>query len=177
MKRARKGREGPYSSFPRMELGSQGNAGKENIGPRSSDSPASAEHTWLANRHIAEHLQSLMLLTIRLIELRQDDATLDEDVKSDIVNVDTALGKEDIGTVSDVSIDNEIIVNDAEDAPKAHLFTQKKTHQPEEDDLTADEPSQPTIHISCDDHLLSRKIITEKDTCSEKVTSWLCSLA
>ena len=69
VKRARKGREGPYSSFPRMELGSQGNAGKEGIGPRSSDSPASDEHMWPVNRHIAEHLQSLMLLTIRLIEL------------------------------------------------------------------------------------------------------------
>lgn len=70
-------------------------------------------------RHIAGHLQVLMLLTLRFATLQKDDGTLmDDDVKSDSVDIDDASDVSkgnDLESLSDIGSRADITLKDMDD--------------------------------------------------------------
>ncbi|KAJ5472052.1 hypothetical protein N7539_008717 [Penicillium diatomitis] len=69
-----------------------------------SHRPQTQVHARALARHIAAHLQGLMLLTLRFAALQTDDAVLDDDAKSDLVDTDDGASASkgmDIGILSD----------------------------------------------------------------------------
>lgn len=66
-------------------------------------------------RHIAVHLQVLMLLTLRLAALQKDDEVLDDDIKSDSVDIDdgnSASKGNDLGRLSDIDSQADVTMKD-----------------------------------------------------------------
>ncbi|KAL7784840.1 hypothetical protein V8C37DRAFT_395280 [Trichoderma ceciliae] len=71
-----------------------------------------------AARHIAVHLQVLMLLTIRFAALQNDDGELNDDIKSNSVDIDegnSASEGTDLGRLSHVASEVDVTMKDAED--------------------------------------------------------------
>ncbi|RFU77283.1 hypothetical protein TARUN_4959 [Trichoderma arundinaceum] len=74
-------------------------------------------------RHIAVHLQVLMLLTLRFADLQNDDGNLDDDdFKSDSVDIDegnSASEGTDLGRLSHITSEADVTMKDAKDMDDA----------------------------------------------------------
>lgn len=75
-------------------------------------------------RHVAVHLQVLMLLTLRFAAaLQHDDEDLDDGTKSDSVNIDegnsASIGGTDLGKLSHIGSEADVIMKDKEDGNDA----------------------------------------------------------
>ncbi|KAL6829745.1 hypothetical protein V8C40DRAFT_168253 [Trichoderma camerunense] len=76
-------------------------------------------------RHVAVHLQVLMLLTLRFAAvLEHDDEDLDDGTKSDSVNIDegnsASIGGTDLGKLSHIASEVDVIMKDGADGSDAN---------------------------------------------------------
>lgn len=76
-------------------------------------------------RHVAVHLQVLMLLTLRFAAvLEHDDEDLDDGTKSDSVNIDegnsASIGGTDLGKLSHIASEVDVIMKDGADGNDAN---------------------------------------------------------
>ncbi|KAJ5684067.1 uncharacterized protein N7477_000412 [Penicillium maclennaniae] len=72
-------------------------------------------------RHIAVHLQVLMLLTLRFAALHKDDGVLDDGIKSDSVDIDdgnSASKANDLGRLSDIDSQADVSMKDTDGQDK-----------------------------------------------------------
>ncbi|KPM39643.1 hypothetical protein AK830_g6898 [Neonectria ditissima] len=109
----------PHSSETEL---SDTDSDSDGTGPQNHESQRTRECSKATARHIAAHLQVLMLLTLRLAALQNADGDLCDDIKSDSVDIDEGNnGAEgnDLGRLSDVASQTDVTTNDVDDAENA----------------------------------------------------------
>lgn len=149
-KRARKGLSAARPQFEKPDSSQHNASGEGSSNSVLIDDSASDEAAWRIHRHISGHLQSLMLWTIRLISLQQEESTIsDQDIKSDIVDIDSSVhddgttsGISDIGRVSDIEIDDDPSnIEYTNDVFDPNPSMQHSTEQSDTESCTSKEPT------------------------------------
>ncbi|KAI0449228.1 hypothetical protein F5B21DRAFT_518328 [Xylaria acuta] len=83
--------------------------------PRDQSQQQNEDRSVAMARHVAAHLQTLMFLTLRFADIQNYNGRLDDDIKSDSVEIDEGNGsleRNDVARLSDVVSDSDIVMTD-----------------------------------------------------------------
>ncbi|KAI1746746.1 hypothetical protein F4782DRAFT_536134 [Xylaria castorea] len=90
-------------------------SGSDDMGASHDQSNQNEDRSAAVSRHIAAHLQTLMFLTLRFADVQNYNGSLDDDTRSDSVEIDGGNGSSepnDVARLSDVASDPDIIMKD-----------------------------------------------------------------